>query len=92
MRGRWSGLAVLAMAIWGMIGCRSEESSLRPPPNPEVFTLPPTDDPRFSEPVAYPKGSLNQDLLKRDKDREDSTPGGMPKGMSRFSGGGGGGG
>jgi hypothetical protein len=59
---------------------------LKPPSAPEEYKVPPADDPRFSTPIEYPKGTLNQDLgPKRNKDAINADP-------SRFGGGGAGGG
>jgi hypothetical protein len=44
-------------------GCWHTEPSLKPPPRPEVYALPPSEDSRFSSPIEYPKGTLNQDIL-----------------------------
>jgi hypothetical protein len=84
---RWLGAALLCLA-----GCRSSGPELRPPPAPEEFNMPPADDPRFSGPPIYPKGTLNQGLLKRDKDRDENGPDGPPRGLPRMGAGAGGGG
>src|SRR5262245_46134243 len=54
----WSALA----AVGGRSGCATSGPNLKPP-LPERFALPPADDARFSEPISYPKDSLNQDTI-----------------------------
>jgi hypothetical protein len=54
--------------------------NLKPPPHPEEYTVPPADDARFSAPIEYPKGTLNQDMIKKPSSDQDG-PGGGP---SRF--------
>jgi hypothetical protein len=51
------------LATLTVTGCWHTEPSLKPPPRPEVYALPPSDDSRFSSPIEYPKGTLNQDIL-----------------------------
>jgi hypothetical protein len=58
----------------------SKEPSLKPPPQPEQYALPPRDDPRFTLPIEYPKGTLNQDLIKK--------PSSSAEGPARFGAGG----
>ena len=72
-------------------GCWETESNLRPPKQPEEYRLPPDDDSRFSSPPAYPKGTLNQDFIKKDKEREENNKPNFPASRSgpSMSGGGG---
>ena len=56
-------------------GCWTTEPSLKPPPRPEAYATPPMEDSRFSNPIAYPKGTLNQDTIKK---KDPNGPGGMP--------------
>jgi hypothetical protein len=70
----WHGLGV---ALLCLPGCWwNSEPNLRPPKQPEEFKLPPEEDPRFSSAPSYPKGMLNKDYLKKDKERQDDGPGG----------------
>jgi hypothetical protein len=73
------GLLVAAMLT---MGCPSEPQ-LRPPKQPENFTPPPDDDPRFSSPVKYPDKLLNQDTLIGPKDNGGGPGGqGNPGGLN----------
>jgi hypothetical protein len=83
MAGLVTGLLLLA-------GCNND-NHLRPPPRPVEYVLPPTDDPKFNGPPTYPKNMLNQDYIKKDKERDDNGPNGTsPKGPPRMGSGGGG--
>ena len=63
MRGRYvSKLAAVAL-LGGLVGCGSTGPNLRTP-MPEQYVLPPADDARFSQPVSYPKETLNQEPIK----------------------------
>ena len=75
MRGTRVMLFGLGAALLCLPGCWHTDSNLHPPKQPEEFRLPPEDDPRFSNPPSYPKGVLNQDYLKKDKEREENKPG-----------------
>ncbi|MFL5328437.1 MAG: hypothetical protein ACJ8C4_05940 [Gemmataceae bacterium] len=76
-----------AVLLGLVVGCAAAKPNLKTP-QPEQFTPPPDDDPRFSKPFEYPKDLLNKPPVK------PSTPG-MPgvggKGPSGGMGGGGGG-
>jgi hypothetical protein len=62
-------LATLLAAL----GCHSD-ANLRPPKQPEAYNLPPENDPRFSQPVSYPKPLLFQDSIHK----ADQDPSGVP--------------
>jgi hypothetical protein len=51
-----------AAVIGGFVGCSTSGPNLRTP-FPERFVLPPANDPRFSQPISYPKETLNQDQV-----------------------------
>jgi len=70
----------LGMALLCAAGCWETESNLHPPKQPETYRLPPDDDTRYSSPPAYPKGTLNQDYIKKDKEREENNKPGFPSG------------
>lgn len=67
MRRIWLARRCLSALLLGLVGCTTPEPSLKPPLR-EEFTIPPTDDPRFSQPVSYPKETLNNFQQKREKD------------------------
>jgi hypothetical protein len=79
MRRKWNGLLCLLFLI-AMIGCRSPETYLRPPKQPEAFnTVPLGTDPRYQNPPEYPKEAMNKGKDKnKDKDKDkDATTGGF---------------
>jgi hypothetical protein len=78
----------MSIAIALLAGCWHSEPQLKPPPQPERYDLPPTADSRFDNPVEYPKGALNSDLLK--KNSTDPNDPNAPA-SSRFGAGPGGG-
>ena len=80
MRVRGAQLSWLGALLLGVSGCWTTEPSLKPPPHPEEFALPPTDDSRFSAPLEYPKNTLDDPLLKK----PDNDPNKFPD-PSRFS-------
>jgi hypothetical protein len=71
MRGRWTGRLGTVALLGGLAGCGSSAPNLRTP-TPEQFVLPPSDDARFSQPIAYPKETLNQEPVK------STSPGKLP--------------
>jgi hypothetical protein len=83
MRRTTAGLGLLAAALLGLAGCKSDPY-LKPPKAPEVYAVPPADDARFAGPPKFPPGTLNQDNIH--KNREIDTPaafgaGGGPGGV-----------
>jgi hypothetical protein len=63
------GLSGLGAALLGLSGCWwSTGPQMKPPPPPAEYVLPPADDPRFSQPPAYPDKTLNQGLQKKDSE------------------------
>lgn len=94
MRLRWLWVWNALAAIGGLAGCATSGPNLKTP-MPERFALPPTDDPRFSEPIAYPKDTLNQDnVIKPTNPKLPSQappltggqPGGVGGGGGRYAG------
>jgi len=70
MRTTWvRGLTVALFG--GLAGCASSGPSVKTP-MPEQYVLPPADDARFSQPVAYPRETLNQEPAK------PTAPGKLP--------------
>jgi hypothetical protein len=64
MRGRSIRKLSVVLLIGSLASCRSQSPNLRTPV-PEQYALPPSDDSRFSQPVSYPKETLNQDSVKQ---------------------------
>ena len=60
------GLGLLAGL--GLGGCSWSQKEVRPLPPPEEFKAPPEDDPRYGNPLEYPKETLDQDPLKKAKE------------------------
>jgi hypothetical protein len=82
------------LAIGGFAGCATSGPNLKTP-MPERFALPPSDDARFSEPIAYPKDTLNQDSIIKGsppKMPSQAPPLTSPTQGGRYGGGGGPGG
>ena len=82
MRAKRAGLSCLSGLLLVAAGCWTTEPSLKPPPHPEEYTIPPQDDSRFSAPIEYPKGTLNQDTIKKPEPTDPSSP----ASASRFGG------
>jgi hypothetical protein len=67
------GLGLLAGL--GMAGCSWSNKEVRPAPPPEEFKAPPESDPRYGNPLEYPKETLDQDPTQKAK---DTSKGGLP--------------
>jgi hypothetical protein len=79
MRGAWrfwKGVGLLLTAFVGLAGC-TNYNHLRPPKPPEDYTPPPKDDLRFSQPIEYPKNTLNSDNLILPKNANPVGPAGL---------------
>jgi hypothetical protein len=72
---------MLVLQALTITGCWHTEPSLKPPPRPEVLALPPSDDSRFSSPIEYPKGTLNQDILPKDPTKKEANDARFGAGM-----------
>jgi hypothetical protein len=79
MRGRRVGMGLLSATLLTLAACQTPNTTIKPPLH-EVYTLPPTDDARFSSPPNYPKETLDSSQLKKPptkpNDQFPSTPGG----------------
>jgi hypothetical protein len=60
----WLGRFGLLAAFGGAFGCATTRGPDLKTPMPEQYRLPPSDDPRFSQPVNFPKDVLNQEPVK----------------------------
>lgn len=78
MRQTWIRMRWLSLALIASFGCWSTGPKLKPPPAPEEYRKPPDDDARFSSPIAYPKDTLNQDMLKKNQIQDGPGVGGSP--------------
>lgn len=59
---RWLCLQFVCLGMLTiLLGCRTTPPTVKPPKEPESFTLPPNNDPRFHQPIQYPKDALNRD-------------------------------
>jgi hypothetical protein len=85
----WHGKGVGA---WGalllaLVGCANTNVK-HLPPRPEEYTVPPVDDPKYSNPIQFPEKVMYKDDPLKEQDSGLSGPGG--KGMGGGGGGGGG--
>jgi hypothetical protein len=78
---KWGTYIIWTAFGLALTGCKAPGPNLRTP-TPEVFTIPPDDDPRYSKPLEYPKELLNRPPVK------PSNPTGI-QGMRGGPGGGG---
>jgi hypothetical protein len=60
-----------------VIGCATAKPDLRTP-MPEQFAGPPEDDPRYSQPIEYPKELLNKPPVKPTSPGDKFKGGGAP--------------
>jgi hypothetical protein len=90
MRGTRTILGLAGMALVGLVGCLHPDRPVKPNPNPEEFTLPPTSETRFTQPPTFPAKTLNDGMLRkdRDKDKDDNAPPGSYRGPGRTGAGG----
>jgi hypothetical protein len=89
MRASWKGWGGFGAALLCLSGCWTTQPSLKPPPVPPEYLLPPSDDPRFSEPPVYPDKVLNEGIKHKDTSGTDLGPpslGGMRPSSGRYGG------
>ena len=92
MRRTWTSWAVLLSLLLALAGCDTlERHKVKPPKHEELYTVPPETDPKWDRPLEYPKGTLNQDSIKKrlEQDKEAAKPGGPGGGPKMGMGGGG---
>ena len=90
MTAKWGSCAVLAICLVLLIGCRTPQPVVKPPPPPERFVAPPNET-RY-ESTGYPKAAFDPpvDPVKRAQDQKINPAnmgrgggtGMMPGGMS----------
>ena len=91
----WARITIVFALLLAMAGCYStDRQKIKPPKREELYNLPPQGDNRWDKPIEYPKGTLNQDSIKQDKDSKDGPNSMRGPGAPKFgaSAGGGGGG
>jgi hypothetical protein len=71
------GLLALGGAVV-LAGCASSAAELKKPKHPEEFFPPPENDPRYNQPVKYPKELLDEDMLLKKRKDKDGGPGKPP--------------
>ncbi len=80
MRRLRIGIGILSATMLGLAGCQTQNTTIKPPLH-EEYTVPPTDDSRFSSPPTYPKETLDsgqfkkQQLEKKPNEQFPTTPG-----------------
>ncbi len=70
------GVQWVGTILVGLAGCHLPENTLKHPLH-EEYVLPPSDDPRFSQPPQFPKEVLDTDLMKKLPKKDD--PNAPPK-------------
>ena len=72
----WVSLGVAAGVLFGLSGCitPSSRKKVQRPELVEEYTIPPTADARFSQPISFPKKVLVMD----DTKTKDAADAGMP--------------
>jgi hypothetical protein len=90
MRKRLGGLGAALVCLSGCwtTSWTTSGPPTKPPPPPPEYVLPPADDPRFSQPPAFPEKTLNEGLQKKDTPMDLNSFNGMHGGPSsgRFGG------
>ena len=90
MRVTRVGMGLLVVTLLSGSGCQTTLNTTIKPPLHEEYTLPPSDDSRFSSPPTYPKEALdNSQFKKQNKPGEQfQGPGGRlgtgPTGMGGY--------
>jgi hypothetical protein len=64
MRGTRVGMSLLVATLLSGSACQTANTTIKPPLH-EEYTLPPSDDSRFSSPPTYPKEALDNNELKK---------------------------
>lgn len=86
MTAKWASGAVLAICLLlSLVGCRTFQPNLKPPPAPERYVDPPREA-RYEVP-SYPKAAFDQptDPAKRNNTPVNPAQGGRGGGMSAMS-------
>jgi hypothetical protein len=68
MRGARVGMGLLGAMLLSLAGCQTPNTTIKPPLH-EEYTLPPSDDSRFSSPPAYPKEALDNSQFKKQQNK-----------------------
>ena len=64
MRTKRIGAGLLSAALLSLAACQTPNTTIKPPLH-EQYTLPPSDDARFSSPPNYPKETLDSSQFKK---------------------------
>jgi hypothetical protein len=86
MRSLWNGLGIGLVCLFG---CTTTDPMRKPPPAVPEYVLPPSDDAKYSSPVAYPEKTLNSGTPKKETNPFGAGGPGGPGGMRGGGGGGG---
>jgi hypothetical protein len=79
MRRTRLDMGLLAAALLSLTGCQTPNTTIKPPLH-EEYTLPPSNDSRFSSPPTYPKETLESSQFKK----QPNKPGEQFQGPGRF--------
>jgi hypothetical protein len=69
----------LLSLLFALAGCSTlERHKVVKPKQEELYNLPPETDAKWDRPLEYPKGTLNQDTIKKknEQDKDAAKPGG----------------
>jgi hypothetical protein len=77
---------LLSATLVILAGCQTPNTTIKPPLH-EEYTVPPSEDPRFSSPPAYPKDTLDINQFNK---KPQTKPGEQFQGPARFGAGQGG--
>ena len=77
MRRTWSWATLLSLLV-ALAGCYSvDRHKVKPPKHEEQYILPPQDQAKWDQPLEYPKGTLNQDMIKKKAEQDKDIKPGM---------------
>ena len=74
MRGTRVGMGVLGAALLALAGCQTPNTTIKPTLH-EEYTLPPSDDARFSSPPTFPKEVMDNQFKKQPSKMGDQMSG-----------------
>jgi len=86
MRAMGMGFCWIVTGLLFVAGCRNTGPDLKPPPEPDHISIPPRDDPRYSNLPTYPKEALFDDGIPKSFKSSIKAPGPMRTGAGQSTG------